>query len=189
MTVGEWLLVAAGSLIVATLLFVNVGPRFLPYQALIVRSGSMSPALPTGSVVVYSKAQASQLRVGQIIVFSDPTDPGKRITHRIFAIRNGPNGRYFLTKGDANRVADDWQVPAAGTGWVVSGHVPDLGYAISSLQNTTVRIVLIGAPLVAIGVLGLIDRRKRERAATAELGGEPPRPDTHGAAATTDAAV
>ena len=58
---------ARKSLIVATLLFVNVGPRFLPYQALIVRSGSMSPAIPTGSVVVYSKAQASQLHVGQII--------------------------------------------------------------------------------------------------------------------------
>lgn len=161
-TVGEWILIAAGSLIVATLLFVNVGPRFLPYQALIVRSGSMSPAIPTGSVVVYSKAQASQLHVGQIIVFSDPTDPGKRITHRIFAIRTGPNGRYFLTKGDANSVADNWEVPAVGTGWVVAWHVPELGYAISSLQDTRVRIILIGVPLAAIAALGLLDRRKRD---------------------------
>lgn len=181
---GEWVLIGAGTLIVATLLFLNVGPRFLPYQALIFRSGSMSPTIPTGSIALYKKAAASSLHVGQVIVFSDPIHPGERITHRIVAIRTGPTGRYFVTKGDANPAVDDWQVPAVGSGWVVFAHVPELGYVVSSLQDTRVRIILIGVPLAAIAALSLLDRRKREIHPES-----PPAPETAPVEPATDDAI
>ncbi|MGH2934619.1 MAG: hypothetical protein ACRDL2_08935, partial [Gaiellaceae bacterium] len=41
-----WVAMVAGSLVVLGLLAVTIGPRFLPYQALIVRSGSMAPTIP-----------------------------------------------------------------------------------------------------------------------------------------------
>src|SRR5581483_9433965 len=69
--IGSWLLVAA----------VTLGPRFLPYQALVVRSGSMAPTIPTGSIVFYRQIAAGDVKVGDVIVFSKPGDPNERVTH------------------------------------------------------------------------------------------------------------
>jgi signal peptidase len=63
-----WLALVAAGLVVLGLLSITIGPRFLPYQALIVRSGSMSPTIPTGSIVFYRKTDASKVKVGDVIV-------------------------------------------------------------------------------------------------------------------------
>ncbi|MHB1989074.1 MAG: signal peptidase I [Acidimicrobiales bacterium] len=159
-TVGRWFLIVLAALLVAALLFVDVGPRFLPYQALVVRSGSMSPTLPTGSLVFYHKTEASQLKVGDIIVFNEPNDPTKKVTHRIYAIRSGTHGRYFITKGDANAVPDAWTVPAVGVGWEASWHVPDIGYVLVYLESSSLRFLLIVIPALVLVVLALLDFRR-----------------------------
>jgi signal peptidase len=162
-TCGQWLLLGVATLLVLTLLFLNVGPRLFPYQALIVRSGSMAPTIPTGSLNLYRKVNADQLHVGQIILFTDPLDPSVQITHRIYAIQGGAQGRYFITKGDANAVPDNWQVPAVGSGWTVFWHVPDVGYALSALESTDARVVLIGVPIFLLLVLEVRDRTRKKR--------------------------
>src|SRR5581483_11354295 len=53
--VAAWVVMIAAGLVVLGLVAITIGPRFLPYQALIVRSGSMSPTIPTGSIVFYTK--------------------------------------------------------------------------------------------------------------------------------------
>lgn len=177
--IGEWVLLVLATVVVLALLFVDVGPRLFPYQALIVRSGSMTPTIPTGSLVLYKKTQASQLKVGQIIVFTAPDDPNEKITHRIYAIETSSSGRYFVTKGDANAVPDDWRVPAIGTGWVEFWHVPDVGYVLADVQSGTARILLIAVPAVAIGVLMLLDLRRPRRGKHARGAGTdapPPQP-------------
>ncbi len=62
-------MIAAG-LVVLGLVAITIGPRFLPYQALIVRSGSMSPTIPTGSIVFYTKIPSAKVKVGDVIVFT-----------------------------------------------------------------------------------------------------------------------
>lgn len=142
-----------------------VGPRFLPYEVMVVRSGSMSPTIPTGSIVIYHHEAASSIRVGQVIAFVEPGDSSVVVTHRVHQIVNGPNGRYFITKGDANAVPDAWRVPAAGVGWVASYHVPDIGYALSWLSTAWARIALITIPALGLGMLLLFEhRRPREEA-------------------------
>ena len=162
------LVLAAASVIVLGLLAITVGPRFLPYQALVVRSGSMSPAIPTGSVVFYHQVAADQVKVGQVIVFNRPGDASERVTHRVFKISNGPTGRYFVTKGDANGAPDDWQVPAVGKGWVASFHVPYVGYVLADLQSTTARLLLLLIPALLLGAITIYelwrDRRRGEPA-------------------------
>jgi signal peptidase len=151
------LVLAVGGVIVIGLLALTVGPKLLPYQALVVRSGSMSPTIPTGSVVFYRKVQASSVKVGQIIVFARPGQAGERVTHRVYKISTGPTGRFFETKGDANGAPDDWRIPAVGTGWVAGFHVPVAGYVLADLQSTTARLLLLLIPALGLGLITLTE--------------------------------
>lgn len=162
----SWVLVAAATVVALCLLAVSIGPRFFPYQALVVRSGSMSPTIPTGSIVFYKKKAAADVKVGDIIVFAKPGQENEKVTHRVFRISNGPTGRYFTTKGDANGTPDDWRVPAVGTGWVAAFHVPVAGYALVDLQSTTARLLLLLIPAILLGLITLYEIwRDRERGA------------------------
>jgi signal peptidase len=158
------LILAFAAVVVIGLLALTIGPRLLPYQALVVRSGSMAPTIPTGSVVFYQKVSADKVKVGQIIVFNRPGVTSERVTHRVYKIATGPTGRYFITKGDANGAADDWQIPAVGTGWVAGFHVPVVGYVLADLQSTTARLLLLLIPALGLGLITLYeiwrDRRK-----------------------------
>lgn len=152
-----WILLAAAGLIVLGLLAVTIGPRFLPYQALIVRSGSMSPIIPTGSIVLYKKVNATDVKVGDVIVFDKPGATNEKVTHRVYKIGVGPTGRYAITKGDANGTPDDWRVPLAGTGWVSAFHVARAGYALVYLQSTLARLLLLVIPAILLGALTLYE--------------------------------
>ncbi|MDA8297389.1 MAG: signal peptidase I [Actinomycetota bacterium] len=183
-TIGEWLLLGLATILVLGLLFVDVGPRVFPYEALIVRSGSMTPTIPTGSLVLYKKAKASQLKVGDVIVFTSPNDPNEKITHRIYAIQGSGTSRYFETKGDANPVPDAWRVPATGSGWEEFWHAPGIGYALSWLQSSTARILLISIPAVVLGILMLWDLRKPRPRGRHARGARRALPDASSTAAT-----
>jgi signal peptidase I len=163
-----WIAMIAASLVVLGLLAVTVGPRFLPYQALIVRSGSMSPTIPTGSIVFYKKIDSSRVKVGDIIVFAKPGQPNEKVTHRVYKIGQSSTGPFFITKGDANGTADDWRVPAVGTGWISVFHLPSVGYALVYLQSTLARLLLLVIPAILLGAITLYEIwQDRTRGATA----------------------
>lgn len=151
------LLLAVAGVVVIGLLSLTVGPKLFPYQALVVRSGSMAPTIPTGSVVFYHKVAAAKVKVGQIIVFARPGQTGERVTHRVYKISTGPTGRFFETKGDANGSPDNWRIPAVGTGWVAGFHIPVAGYVLADLQSTTARLLLLLIPALGLGLITLTE--------------------------------
>jgi signal peptidase I len=153
----SWILVAAAALVAVSLLAVTIGPKVLPYQALVVRSGSMSPTIRTGSIVFYKKVHADKVKVGDIIVFDKPGNANEKVTHRVYKISTGATGRYFTTKGDANGTPDSWRVPAVGTGWVSAFHVPAIGYVLAALQSTLARLLLLVIPALGLGVITLYE--------------------------------
>ena len=155
--IGSWILVAAAALVAVALVAVTIGPRILPYQALVVRSGSMAPTIPTGSIVFYHRESAAKVKVGDIIVFQKPGNANEKVTHRVQSIGTGPNGRYFITKGDANGATDDWRIPAVGTGWVASFHIPAVGYVLAALESTLGRLLLLVIPAAALGLITLYE--------------------------------
>lgn len=96
LTIGALLGVAVT---VLTVLAAHVG-----LQPLVVRSGSMEPAVPTGSMVLVRRVPASAIRVGDVVTVerADHT----RVTHRVVALtRSGPAAQLTL-KGDANQDPD-----------------------------------------------------------------------------------
>jgi signal peptidase I len=155
--VVAWVVMIAAGLVVLGLVAITIGPRFLPYQALIVRSGSMSPTIPTGSIVFYTKIPSAKVKVGDVIVFTKPGDTTEKVTHRVYHIGHSATGEYFVTKGDANGTPDDWQVPAVGTGWIARFHVPSIGYALVYLQSTLARLLLLVIPAILLGAITLYE--------------------------------
>jgi signal peptidase I len=94
----------------------------IPYfgnQALIVRSGSMAPAIDVGSIVVVHTgrelvspiASTPLYQTGDIIAFHSVNDPRIIITHRVVDSKIENNSVIYRTKGDANNSVDGWAVP------------------------------------------------------------------------------
>lgn len=117
----------------------------------IVRSGSMEPAIKTGSVCfVNTKASYDDLQVGDIIAFKHGDTMS---THRVNAITDGG----IVTKGDANDVTDLGLVTKdnyKGNTWF---SIPYLGYAFQFTQTMHGRIVCISVFICLVLVLFLID--------------------------------
>ena len=142
-------------LAVIALLTITFGPSFLPFRSHAVLGSSMEPTIPYRSVALFVSAEAQDLRVGDIIAFHPPNDPERLITHRIVRDEVTPEGRFFLTQGDANGVPDAWRIPARGAGWRYAYHVPFLGYLRLAMVTAAGRTVLITVAALAFGAWAL----------------------------------
>lgn len=74
-------------------------------QPLVVVSGSMSPTIETGDLVIALGKPADELAVGEIAsLHSDVT--GKYVTHRVTSVTTGADGTSVTMRGDANEIED-----------------------------------------------------------------------------------
>ncbi len=122
------------------------------WKALAIPTGSMRPDIPPGSLVLVHRVPLSSLKVGDVITHTDASDSKITISHRIIKAYK-LDGRIpaFVTKGDANKVAD---VPIAG-GQVIGKvvwHVPYAGWALLDAKKPIVilPIIYIAALLIMI---------------------------------------
>ena len=155
---------AVGLAIVLTLAFLMLLPSLLGYHRYVIISGSMEPAIPTGSVVYDKDVPVEDLEVGDVITFVPPPeyDITTPVTHRIVEISAAPEdqkekaaaGRMFRTKGDANEDPDPWRmVLDHPTQDRVEHHLPYLGYVYQWLSKRWVQLLVIGLPALVIGFL------------------------------------
>lgn len=114
------------------------------YRLYGVLSGSMSPRIPTGSVVVV-KAGADYGQ-GDIITYRSTGDPDQLITHRVVAI----DGDALVTRGDANDTWDSQSIPAENIIGRVVFTLPLLGYLVSFTRTQAGVVLLIVVPSVII---------------------------------------
>jgi signal peptidase len=147
----------ATALCVAALVFAVAAillPGLLGLQRYVITGGSMTGAIPKGSVVYSRITPVGQLKTGDIITFTPPGMSGA-VTHRIVAVEEGPDGQAaFRTKGDFNEAADPWNPITLNEPQQARYvfHVPLLGYALAALSMRSVRIALIGLPAVLIAL-------------------------------------
>jgi len=71
---------------------------------MVVQSGSMEPAIHTGSVVMVKPA--SDYKIGDVITFGEVSKTKAPITHRIYDIKVVDGNPVYITKGDANNAPD-----------------------------------------------------------------------------------
>ena len=81
----------------------GVQPSFLGYKFFVVLTGSMSPTLDVGDLVVVKETEPEAISVGDVITYSVGND--NVVTHRVKEIVTDDTLR-FVTQGDANNVED-----------------------------------------------------------------------------------
>jgi signal peptidase I len=131
---------------------VLVVARLQGYSWLTVLSGSMTPQLGVGDLIVDKPTRAGDVRAGQIVTFADP-DAGSRpggqrlITHRVRSAVENDGVIEFVTKGDRNNAVEKWRLPADGTVGRVVARVPYAGRVVGGLSGRFGRLGLLTAIL------------------------------------------
>jgi signal peptidase I len=129
------LLVAILAMVVASVTILTILPRATHAQAMTVLTGSMTPGIPVGSVVLVRPTDPGTLQLGDVATYQ--REPGKAefVTHRIVKIDLSTTPTSFVFKGDANRGPDAEPVPATAIRGKVWFHVPYLG-ALRDMLHT-----------------------------------------------------
>lgn len=143
MKVGYWLVLTA-LVIVAGLTAVSVLNLPGNYKIFTVQSGSMEPAIKTGSVVVVKPE--SSYKTGDVITFTEKNNPKLTTTHRIFGTDEGG----FITKGDANNSTDSAKVAGNQIIGKTIFSVPYLGYPVSFAKTQKGLLILVIIPSIII---------------------------------------
>ncbi|PIZ71274.1 MAG: signal peptidase I [Candidatus Portnoybacteria bacterium CG_4_10_14_0_2_um_filter_39_11] len=133
---------------IALLLIVSVFPITGNFKVLTVQSGSMMPAIKTGSIVLVKPT--NNYKIGDIITFGQISKTKTPTTHRIAEIEVANGQPIYTTKGDANNAPDQKQVSAKEVIGRVLLDVPFLGYAVAAAKKPWGFMLLIAVPALLV---------------------------------------
>jgi signal peptidase len=134
----------------ATLLVALIVPRVAGATPYVIETGSMSPSMPPGTLVVVKPVPVAELAPGDVITYQISSGDPTVVTHRIMEQGVDMTGQpRWRTQGDANEVADEgWVLPVQvqGEQWYA---VPYLGH-VTSFVSGQQREVLTGAAVLGL---------------------------------------
>lgn len=129
--------------VLALVVFALVSP-WSPYRVYAVRSGSMSPTLKVGDVILVGPPPAT-FQEGMIVSFQSGDQ--ELTTHRIVGIMEG---NYLQTKGDANEGPDANLVPLDKVKKAFIFRIPYLGYVGHFIRTPLGWLLFVIAPAALI---------------------------------------
>lgn len=111
------------------------------------KTGSMSPAIPSGSVAIVREVPASEISIGDVVTVDRP---GKLpITHRVETIAEAKGSARIITmKGDANALADPAPYVVERVRLVIWS-VPGFAHPLAAAARPEV----LGATTIAVSAL------------------------------------
>lgn len=121
------------------------------YSFRIVLSGSMEPAIKTGSVI--ATIPRAEYGVGDMVSFSGAVESDAPTTHRIVSVEEGGGETLFVTKGDANDNEDLQRVEEGEVLGKVFLTVPYVGYALHALDTPNGRALLVATIVVLVALM------------------------------------
>lgn len=163
------------ALALASFLALAIGPRIFGYHTLTMLTGSMSPLINPGDVVVTKPVPASDIKVGDIITYHIPIEDQRVETHRVTQVSAKPDGSIVVqTKGDANNGLDPWLATiSAPTVDRQVATIPGVGNALRFLRQPLIlNTLLYGAPAVLVVwmLIGIWRKQPETPAAEQESG-------------------
>lgn len=162
------LLTAALAWAAGGFLLVLFGAAILPLafgmHTYAVQSGSMTPTIRTGDLVISRPIHPDEAQIGDIVMFKDPGRSGELISHRVRAVHLHGGRAYFVTRGDANTGFERWNVPQSGSIGEIVYRLPKLGYVIGGVNSPAGKLLLVALPATLLLFLGLIRIWRPERA-------------------------
>ena len=123
-------------------------PKLMGYKVYTVITGSMEPAIPSGSLVLVLEKAPETIETDEVIAYYSSIDTGSIITHRV--VTNKTVSGEFITKGDANEAEDMLPVSYDNVIGVVKLSVPYLGQIMSALATNTGKVLAVCAIVAAI---------------------------------------
>lgn len=139
-------------------------PKLFGYHIYTVVSGSMEPAIPTGSLVYIGETEPEDVQKGDVIAFYGAKDSSGIITHRV--VENRVLMGEFVTKGDANQTEDMNPVPYENFIGKVKRSFPKLGTAAQFLTGKEGKFLAGGVIFAALALQGLaswLEKRVEKR--------------------------
>ena len=131
--------------IVAVLLIFSAFPIPGNYKVMTVLSGSMEPAIKTGSVIITKPVD--NYAVGDIITFGRTTTP---TTHRIHEIKEVEGRTSYITKGDANNAPDSYPVLYRDIVGKFLFSIPYVGHAVDAAKKPVGFVLIIVIPALVV---------------------------------------
>jgi signal peptidase I len=139
-------------------------PTERTYTLRVVLSGSMEPAIKTGSVI--ATIPREEYGIGDVVSFSGRDENDTPTTHRIVSIEGDEGEELFVTKGDANDDEDLLRVSEERVLGEVFLTVPYVGYALQALASANGRALLVTMIVVFITLMiipkGTFRTKKKE---------------------------
>lgn len=124
-------------------------PRMLGFNIYTVVSGSMEPAIMTGSLVYVKTVPPEDVQEEDVIAFYGAMDGSSIITHRV--VTNSTVMGEFITKGDANEENDMNPIPYNNFIGKVVLSVPKVGFMAQTFTSTAGKIA--AASLIVLAVV------------------------------------
>jgi len=158
--------------IIAVLLIISVLPITGNIKFMTVQSGSMSPAIKMGSVVMVKPID--DYKIGDVITFGQLTKTKSPTTHRIYDIKVVDNTPVYVTKGDANNASDQREISKREIIGKVLISVPYAGFAVDAARKPIgfMLIIIIPAGLIifdeARKIYEEVKKRKKKKAKKTE---------------------
>ena len=133
-----------------------------------VVSGSMRPDIEPGDVIIAKQKVSSDVRIGDVVIFLD-RKTWEVQAHRVISKKLDKGILTFTTQGDANNEPDSpFEIGASAPLRTSSIVIPNIGYTLSAMQRTDIRIYTGIALLTAMIflVFGLQGRSRESKPKT-----------------------
>ena len=141
------------------------------YRTLNMLTGSMSPAIKPGDVVIDDVVAPRELRAGDVVTFPDSRRRGRLVTHRVRSVAVANERAYVVTQGDANNASERWSAPADGELGRVAYTIPKVAYLRQWLGARAARVGAVLLLLLA-GAAVLIEVWRKPGPSTEPATGE-----------------
>jgi len=141
-------------------------------QWIMVLSGSMTPTMLVGGMVLLMPVDLTSIQAGDIIALNPPGYPDVVVAHRVIEVLEG-SSQEFRTKGDANEEEDQYLTNGSNVVGEIRLHIPQLGYILEDLgefgKSTAGMVLLMGLPAVLVvtgevrNIISAQDPRKKRQ--------------------------
>jgi signal peptidase I len=123
-------------------------PSMFGYKPMTVLTGSMTPKINPGDVIIDKSINSKGIKVGDVITYK--VSDGMLITHRVIEVINKEGKLGFKTKGDANNVDDNNLVTEEQLVGRYSFRIPYAGYVSNFARSIYGFVLLILVPIVLL---------------------------------------
>jgi signal peptidase len=126
-----------------------------------VLTGSMTPTLNPGDLVITKLVPASEIEVGDLLSLVEP-ESYQKFMHRVTSIEVNEGNILFITKGDSNPL-EDFEATVVSPASFVPKHInqiSSLGSLLGFISTPAGTLLLTGILIISIGGLLLVGRKK-----------------------------